>query len=280
MSASRWVTAALAATVMVGGASPSRALAQIPTMDTHEEAISGESMLERFAEWYATADQWRKSLLDKANAMIQDTRLAVQLRQQAENRAVGELGTLGGRIPDWRQGGNYCGVNAGGATQCPTTSYLTSTFERPTATTAHTYPSPLFATTTTADSELGSIIGQAWSPVGNYVTEVQNTPVARLGQSFSSLDTLAKAGPALTSAGQNLNATLDTMVTTAVAGQPLSSGRALQLRATIADAEATAELTTVYGRLRSLESATMRVADKVAAYRTQKRVIDGLGFEW
>lgn len=258
----------------------SAAAAQVPIEDDHESSANGVNMLERMGEWYANAVQWRDALVDKAHAMIDQTREISQIRTQWENRAVGELGQLGGAIPDWRDFANFCAVSVGGVTACSANTWLTDRYESVIASTVYTYAAPLFRTVTEVDSTVATVVAQSYGGSDALLRSFRNTVNESMTESYPFIDTLAKTGTNLATVSVSLNAILDSTMDTAVTGQSLSSGRARQFTAALTHAEASTEVELAQSEVKALELATIQAADHVGEYRRAKRTTHGLGFLW
>ncbi len=264
----------------LGAGITTTAHAQIPIRDPNEGKATGMNMLERMAEFYATAVEWRDALIGRGRAMIEQTRELVRVREMWERKMVGELGTLGGAVPDWREFANFCGVTSGGGTVCEANTFLTQRYEDVLASTVYTYASPLFDAIATVDATAMDAVGGRLGSGVDFIADVAGTAHEAVSQSFAFLDTLAKSGADLTSAGRGLNALIDSTLANQVTGQTLSSGRAQQLTAALAHAEALVEVEIVRTRLRGLELSAVQTADNVAAYRVSKRTNAMAGYSY
>lgn len=241
--------------------------AQVPTIDTVYDVSAGTRLLERVAEWYATAVHWRKALLDKANAMLDQTRELVRTRELYERLAVGELGTLGGAVPDWRRFANACAVGATGATHCAPMQLLSARFEGVLPNTYYQYHSALFGQVSDGDSSLTAVIRGPPTRDSSWASAYRGSTAEYVTQRLDFLDTLGKAGAASSEAGRALNGIIDSTVVASIQGRPVSSGRAQQLTAALDHAEGETEIDLARTRVQALEAATVTAADHVQEHR-------------
>lgn len=86
------------------------AQAQAPAKDEEYRAEQQKNLILRLGEWYAKVKEWRETALEVADSTISQTEQLKKLRENYEERAIGELGKLGEEIPDWRNYLNTCAV--------------------------------------------------------------------------------------------------------------------------------------------------------------------------
>jgi hypothetical protein len=247
------------------------ARAQVPTSDPDVDVGFGENLVGRLGEWYAVAKAWRGALLDRARAMLAETQEAIGIRQRLESRAVGELGVLGGNVPDWRHLAQFCAVDSIGATTCTALRALSEHYESVLPSSVfRAYGRPLFASVPAVGAVVDSLlVGQHPPGVSlrtAYAGTLHEPSVA--GQPFAVL--LGQRGTAISGTIQTVQAVVDSLVRAEVGHDSISSGRARQLTAVASRANFLLEADLARAAATALQVNTVNAANQVSQYRAAR----------
>lgn len=254
--------------------------AQVPVIDRNMGKQTGQTMVARLGEWYAIAVHWRDAMLGRAKEMVNQTRELVRMREQYEEKFLGELGTLGGLVPDTRKFTRACAYDANGVLVCSLSRFIARNYERELASTVLTYASPLFQTIASVDSTVNALIGQQTVPGFDVAETFLGTTQGKLASADSALRAVGKRGPDLMAIGQRLNLIIDQVSAEEIAGKELSSQRARIVHNALDEAEGEVAIALARANLDNLELTALLAGEEVASYRGSKRGVHGLGFGW
>lgn len=245
---------------------PARA---IPIFDAEINLQWAANLVEKGLDFAAQAAVWRDKLVDKVDARVQQVEELVRLRKRIERNAVGELGTVGGLVPDW-VGDNrpYCELTYDGVSVCDVNSYLNRRFESVVMSTYHEYRRKGFSEMREFRENIHEHVGGRFAVWGESLGEGAGDYIEpEVAASEPYMVAQAENATRLEQAAFDLNMLVDSLMTEEVEGVQLSSGRAQQLTAHLAYVEALVELEVTKARLTNLQAVTVQAADRVRGHR-------------
>lgn len=260
----------LAAALCLALLIPAHASAQVPVQDTGNTLLFRiEQMAERFAEWYMTGVQWRDATVGKAREMQRRTRQVTRIRHRYESMAAGELGRLGNAVPDWREYANHCDIEVGGISACTVDRHLARQFEDVLEHTFYRYRGDVFDVVGAASEEIDLIVGSTVSSLSSRIDGIAReggrAPTAMRSRAF--VEAQAEGATALENSSRYLTELVDSVMLYEVEGREISSGRAQQLSAHLAWAEASVDLALARSRMESLDRGVVDTAETIRGGR-------------
>jgi hypothetical protein len=239
----------------------------VPTMDIRNMVMSMGHAVQKGADWYMQARDARNAGMLKARTMIARTRQAVSLRERYERQAVGNLGKLGGWVPDWREYGNFCAVEAGGYSVCNFNNIIMRRFEREVGNLQFRFEGAVFDRRMSVDETIRDFIGGQFAAGASALDSLNGGRRESNAQSYRFMVSQAQRADALDEVAEEINRMLDEMSEEEIEGQAISSGRAKQITALLTFAEAMAEVELTRSRLGALELNAVAAADQVLEER-------------
>lgn len=241
--------------------------AQVPTVDKEAERSWAQQTLERFAEYYAVAVEWRTGMVERTNAMRRYGRSLVNRRQRYERMAVGELGTIGQGIPDWRDYATLCAVDVNGQDVCSANRELQRQFEGVVYSNYYGLERSTFARVDSLESDLDTFIGGQYPGLAETDNLGTNARVQLASRPL--LRQQMERSLALENSARILNQLMDETMEAEVNGKQLSSGRAKQIAAHLSLLELEMDIEAARAVIENLHLRTVDAADEVRTIRAR-----------
>lgn len=261
--------AGVALSLMAGSAT-----AQMPSDDPKAQQSWFANSGLRLVEWYTTVKHWRKTALDAAETKITETKQVVRMREKYERMAIGELGKIGGEIPDWRDYANFCTMDDVGETVCQDQSPIegfVGKYEDILQEEIDKFESEVFAQLNTVETEAKALIGDIAGDLGEDITnDWEDIGSGEAEQAGPQIQETAEMSTHIDSVAATVDSVIQSMlakeVNDSTGRKKISSGRAQQLSAWIAWAEANIVLAELRSSTERARRKALEVADRQKEY--------------
>jgi hypothetical protein len=230
------------------------------------------TFLAQMSDWYLTATKWRAQMLDKVRWMDKQTARSTALKDKYEDLARGELGVLGGAVPDWRKGANACKIAADGTSLCNWQSKLTEQYEQVMGSTFYAFRDSLTHTIPGLQKQFAGLLGHEFANAAAFAKSKRGGNQEHTALAAESAEGAAAQGVNLDVAALELNELVDSLVASETNQTPLSSTRAAQLTAHVANVQARVDLEIARGHAQNLELEAMSAANAVRKMRVNRFV--------
>lgn len=261
------VSAVLVASIL---AAP-RPVHAVPVMDAETDTHWFTNLTAKLADYYSQAVYFRDELVDRGREMMRQTNRVMSVRRRMENAAVGELGELGGYVPDWREYANFCAVDVNGYDVCSADAVVMRRFERVIDDVLYDFHDEVVGRARGFREQVDDVVGRQFAVLGDELASTFAAPGERhYAQMGNYLPARAEATSRLDEAALMLASLVDSAQVNEVEGQEMSSGRARQLVAHLTYAETVVEFELARERVGALEATTVDAANQIRATRLRE----------
>lgn len=261
----------------------------IPVQDKSAWVDRTIVLLGRGADWFLTANQWLAETRKKTDVMIEKAELARRTARRYEDKALGELATLGGRVQtyssreDLRVEGSdefgmsaLCSISSQAAEACTAGLKLKTRYEKAMSklvNQAHYADSTLLSRTREGvEDGVYKLLGPSLQMRADSLRATPGLVGGIEATALAPLDLARAQGEqalTLEDISKKIAATVDVATAEAAKG-PLSSGRARQLDALLTISDVKAEIELARGKTGELETYSLLMANQV---RDSRRTI-------